>query len=393
MRVAVEESIFARMTALAQRYGAINLAQGLMWLDPDPLLLEISAQVMQNPQLHQYTSPAGELILRQAIAQISQHFFGVAYDPEQEITIVAGATEGIFTAILALTQPGQRAVFLEPAYDSYLANLHMANLQPHPVAMSIREEGVFMPWEEIEDTLSPPTSLLLLNFPHNPTGRVLSPRDINLLENLLERFPNVYVVVDEAYELMTWAKEWNREEWIPPTSVRQSPFLRERSVIVGSLGKMVGATGWRLGYLLAPASITQKLRAVHQFITFCAPTPLQHIVARYLFDKPERTLYFHSTLLSRRQTIIQALHNRTSLQYLVPEGSYFVLVRPPMYDHTPEVALAERWAQHIGVSVIPLSPFYSDKRSHGWFRLCFARAESMLEEAVSRLALHFPKSA
>ncbi len=392
MRFSAPPSIFARMTALAQAHRALNLAQGLMWLEPDPRLLELaSAQVGQPGNHHQYSFPAGYPPLQEQVAALSERFFGVCYDPSSEITITVGATEGLFAAILALTTPGGEAVFVEPAYDSYLPAFRMAGLQARPVSIPLKLPWAF-PWDHLEAVLSSATQLLLLNFPHNPTGLCLRQADLVRLEAIAERFPELFIVVDEAYELMTWHPDWRQEEAVRPVSVRQSPLLRERAVVVGSLGKMVGATGWRLGYVAAPPALTAAIRAVHQFIPFCAPTPLQAVVAAYLSQDLERALYFHRPLLARRRFFLERLVQSTSLEVLPPEGGYFVLVRPPGVTQG-DVELAEALTREVGVAAIPLGPFYSSEEGEGWLRLCFARPIELLEEACERLSRAFPLAA
>ncbi len=377
------------MTALAQRHQALNLAQGLMWMEPDPALLEWAARQMREPTAHQYTLPEGHLGLRTVVAQLGEHFFGVSYDPVREITITAGATEALFAAVSALTQPGQKVAFLEPAYDSYLPAIQLAGAVPVPISLSIRSEGVQLPWEALEAQIAAEgVSFLLLNFPHNPTGYALQPGDLERLEELVDRHPQLYLIVDEAYELMTWHPDPAQEVAIAPVSVRKSPILRRRSVIVGSLGKMVGATGWRLGYMAAPAELTEALRAVHQYVVFCAAAPLQAVVANYLGESLERATYFHAGLLRRRRLLVEALRKETGLTVLPPTGSYFVLVHAG--GRESDEALAERLTREVGVATIPLSPFYANRQDSGWLRLCLARPEEMLEEAVRRLAQAFP---
>ncbi|MCS7163304.1 MAG: aminotransferase class I/II-fold pyridoxal phosphate-dependent enzyme [Bacteroidia bacterium] len=372
------------MTALAQKHQALNLAQGLLWLPPDPLLLAEAQAAVAQQSLLQYTPPAGSPALREVVAQLSHHLFGVAYDPEKEVTITAGATEAIFAAIMALTQTGDGAIFLEPAYDSYLPAFEMAGVKAQGVRLQLSPHGAEIPWEAVAAALSPHTRLLLLNFPHNPTGRSLREADVAFLAELVERYPQLTLIVDEAYELL----HWGAEAPMAPRSLRQHPALRARSVIVGSLGKMTGPTGWRLGYALAPAPLTEALRTAHQFVTFCAPAPLQEAVARYLGSDLRRAAYFVQPLWERRNRLLQLLRKATSLEVLAPEGAYFVLVRPQ--PPLPEAPLAEWLTQAAGVATIPLGAFYQDGNGEGWLRLCFARPMAMLEEAVERLARVFP---
>jgi methionine aminotransferase len=388
MRLAPQTSIFARMTALARACNAINLAQGLMELSPDPALLQELSHQAVGP-VHQYTLPAGLPALREVVSYLSQHYFGTPYDPETEVTITVGATEAIYTAIAALSEPGDPIVFLEPAYDSYLPAIQMANARPIP--LRLREPTFSLPWEELDAAFRRGARLCLLNFPHNPTGRRLYPDDLLNFRQLAERHPQVIFIIDEAYELMVWEPD----EPLParPLSLRQDPLLRERSILIGSLGKLLGMTGWRLGYTLAPPPLTTPIRTVRQFISFCAPSPLQTTAAAYLQTHIDRATYFHPTLLQRRQLTKTLLAQYTAFPPLTCEGSYFFLL--PIRDYTDErdAVLAERLTQAYGVATIPLSPFYHDGYDPGYLRLCFARPEEVLTEGIRRLGQAFPPKA
>ncbi len=382
MRLPAQTSVFARMTALARAHNAINLAQGLMELPPDPALLQELVRQASAP-VHQYTLPVGIPLLRQVVAHLSRHFFGVSYDPDTEVTITTGATEAIYAAIAALTDPGDSVVFLEPAYDSYLPAIQIAGARPVPLRL---EEPTFtIPWEKLEKAFQQGAHLCLLNFPHNPTGRCLHEEDLQAFRTLSERYPEVIFIVDEAYELMVWESD-------RPLSFRQDPLLRERSVIIGSLGKLLGMTGWRLGYTLAPESLTTSIRTVRQFITFCAPSVLQATAATYLSQDIERATYFHPALLERRQLCQELLAEYTCFSGLTCEGSYFFLL--PIREHTQEkdTAFAEYLTRAYGVATIPLSPFYHDGYDPGYLRLCFARPMEVLREGIRRLGQAFPKA-
>lgn len=382
MRLPAQTSVFARMTALAQTHNAINLAQGLMELPPDPALLQELARQASAP-VHQYTPPIGIPLLREVVAHLSRHYFGVSYEPATEVTITAGATEAIYAAIAALTHPGDAVVFLEPAYDSYLPATQMAGARPIP--LRLQEPDFTIPWEKLEKAFQQGARLCLLNFPHNPTGRCLHQEDLQAFRYLSERYPEVIFVVDEAYELMVWNSD-------RPLSFRQDPLLWERSVIIGSLGKLLGMTGWRLGYTLAPEELSTSMRTVRQFITFCAPSVLQATAATYLSQDIERATYFHPALLERRQLCQELLAEHTCFSDLSCEGSYFFLL--PIREHTQEkdTTFAEYLTRAYGVATIPLSPFYHDGYDPGYLRLCFARPAEVLREGIRRLGQAFPKA-
>ncbi len=368
------------MTALARQHGAVNLAQGLMELPPDPVLLREAQHVFSTSEGHQYSFPAGLLELRTVIAQLSHHYHGVSYDPEREITISVGATEGLLAAILALTQPGDRVVYLEPAYDSYLPAIRLAEAEPVP--LRLQEPTFAMPWEALEQAFAKGASPCVLNFPHNPTGRTLHPEDLKALEALAQRYPEVIFVVDEAYELMTWHPTAPRPA--APLSIRKSPALRQRSVIIGSLGKLLGMTGWRLGYVLAPPALTSAIRSVRQFISFCAPSSLQWVAASYLENNLDRARYFDSLLLERRSLFRQLLPE--SVPLLPCEGSYFYLLPyRAFFGEVGDVFLAKKLVVEAGVALIPLSPFYHDGYDPGYLRVCFARPVEVLKAGAQRL--------
>lgn len=382
MRFEAPLSIFAEMTALARAYNAINLAQGLMELPPDPTLLEETQRVFSEPEGHQYTLPMGLWELREVLARLSSHYYGVSYDPETEITISVGATEGIYAAVLALTKPGDKVVYLEPAYDSYLPAIELAEAKPVP--LRLEEPNFTIPWERLEAAFAAGARLCLLNFPHNPTGRVLRTADLLALERLSEQYPHVRFVVDEAYELMTWHPTTPQPAL--PLSLRKSPLLRQHSVIVGSLGKLLGMTGWRLGYLLAPAALMTAIRSVRQFISFCAPSSLQRAAANYLGKDLSRARYFDTLLLERRAFFRRLLPEAIPL--LPCEGAYFYLLPyRPFFEEASDVALAKRLTIEAGVALIPLSPFYHDGYDPGYLRICFARSAEVLRVGAERLAL------
>jgi methionine aminotransferase len=388
VRLSLEPSIFAQMTALAKVYQALNLAQGLMELPPDPYLLSLLQDIAQT-SCHQYSLPAGLIELRQVVAALSEKYFGAPYDPETEVSISVGATEGIYAAILALTRPGDKVVLLEPAYDSYWPGIKLAGAEAVP--LRLEPPSFNPPWQAIEEAFRKGARLCLLNFPHNPTGRRLYPEDLATFHALAQKYPQVLFVVDQAYELMVWEKEADRPA--QPLSFRQNPLLRARSVMVGSLGKLLGMTGWRLGYTLAPPELTEAIRAVRQFISFCAPTYLQEVAATYLAEDLGRATYFHEALLERRRVFRELMAEVTAFNDLTCEGSYFFLLPIWAFTAEPDRVFAERLTREYGVATIPLSPFYHDGYDPGYVRLCFARPLEVLREGARRLGRAFPKAA
>jgi methionine aminotransferase len=377
----VGTTIFTVMSSLAAEKNAVNLGQGFPDFEGDPRLVDAVADAMRKG-LNQYPLMTGVPALRQAVADKIATLYGHAYDANSEITITAGATQAILTAILAVVHPGDEVIVLEPCYDSYVPNIELAGGVVVRVPLgSIHEPGSFRPdFDRIAAALTPRTRALILNTPHNPSATVWSREDMEKLEALLAP-TNVLVIADEVYEHMVY--DGQRHE-----SVARHPGLAARSFIVSSFGKTYHVTGWKVAYVAAPASLTVEFRKVHQFNVFTVNTPVQHGLAAYMADpQPYLTL---PAFYQRKRDLFRAGLARTRFRLLPSEGSYFQCVDISNLA-VPERDLSEAdfclWlTAEIGVAAIPLSAFYGNGHDQKVIRFCYAKKDETLQLALERLA-------
>ena len=365
-------TIFSVMSALAARHGAVNLGQGFPDYPIDPALIDLVADAMRAGH-NQYPPMTGVPALREAIAGKVARLYGRAYDPEREVTVTTGATQAIFTAIGALAHPGDEVIVFEPAYDSYVPAVRLAGATP--VTLPLALPGYRVDWERTRAAVTPRTRLIVVNTPNNPGTSVLAPADLDALA-ALTRDTDVLVLSDEVYEHMVY--DGRRH-----ASVAGHDELAGRSVVVGSFGKTFHATGWKVGYALAPAAITAELRRVHQFTVFAVNAPVQHALAQFLAE-PQRYLSLPAFFARKRDLLRDALAG-TPLELLPCEGSYFQLARFDRVSDEPAAAFAQRLVTDFGVATIPLSAFYQDGTDHGVIRFCFAKRDETLVEAARRL--------
>jgi len=367
----VGTTIFTVMSAFAQKYGAVNLGQGFPDFDCDPALLDAVDTMLRNGA-NQYAPLAGVPPLRQIIsAKIAARDHHV-YDPEQDITITAGATQALLTAILCSVHPGDEVIVIEPAYDSYIPAIRLAGGIPVPVTMTTDYR---IDWDAVRRAVSPRTRLLILNSPHNPSGTVIAAADIQALEALVEQH-KLLILSDEVYEHMVFDGRQH-------LSLAQSPALAARSFIVSSFGKTCHVTGWKIGYCAAPAALMAEFRKVHQFNVFCVNTPMQLGLAHYLQD-PQPYLQLPQFYQAKRDRFRAGLaHTRFTL--LPCEGTYFQVVNYAAISDLPELEFAQWLTREIGVAAIPLSAFYQHPQERRVVRFCFAKKETTLDAALERL--------
>ncbi len=373
----VGTTIFSVMSALAAETGAVNLGQGFPDFDCDPRLVDAVAAAMRAG-LNQYAPMTGVPALRQAIAAKLQSLYGRGYDAEREITVTAGATQAILTALLALVHPGDEVIVLDPCYDSYVPGIELACGTAVRVPLT---PGSFRPdFDRIAAALSPRTRALIINTPHNPSGTVWCDADLLRLQELLAP-TGVWLISDEVYEHMVF-------DGMPHASAARFPGLAERALIVSSFGKTYHVTGWKIGYVAASATLSAEFRKVHQFNVFSVNTPVQHGLAQHLADpRPYLEL---PAFYQRRRELFRAGLADTRLRLLPCEGSYFQCVdyralALPERDLS-EAAFCEWLTREIGVAAIPLSAFYGDGFEQGVVRLCFAKRDETLRAALERLA-------
>jgi methionine aminotransferase len=370
----VGTTIFTVMSALAQRHGAVNLGQGFPDFDCDPRLVDGVCAAMRQG-LNQYPPMAGVPALRDAVAGKIETLYGRRYDSHSEITITAGATQAILTALLAVVHPLDEVIVLEPCYDSYGPGIELAGGRTVRVALT---PGSFRPdLDALARAITPRTRALIINTPHNPTATVWSADDMQRLSQLLQG-TGVFLISDEVYEHMVF--DARRHE-----SAARWPVLAERAYVISSFGKTYHVTGWKVGYVAAPAALTAEFRKVHQFNVFTVNTPVQHGLAAYMAD-PAPYLDLPD-FYQRKRDRFRAGLARTRFELLPSQGSYFqcvsyTAVRPDL----DEAAMCEWLTREVGVAAIPLSAFYDNGFDQRIVRFCFAKKDETLELALQRLA-------
>lgn len=368
----VGTTIFTVMSALAQQCQAVNLGQGFPDFDCDPALVDAVSRAMRAGH-NQYPPMAGVPALRDAVSAMVEACQGVRFDPADEITITAGATQGILTAILALVHPGDEVVVLEPCYDSYRPAITLAGATP--VSVHLKDGGQRPDFGALRAALSPRTRMVIVNTPHNPSGAVWSDAEWDELARLLAP-TQAMVLSDEVYEHMVYDGARHR-------SACAVPGLADRAVVISSFGKTFHVTGWKVGYVAAPRALTGEFRKVHQFNVFTVNTPAQHGLAEYLGEPSHyRSLApFYEARRDRFRTDLGTL----GFELMPCEGTYFQCVRHPRIAEMGDAAFCEWLTRTRGVAAIPLSAFYSTPVGGDTIRFCFAKRESTLDEAVRRL--------
>lgn len=372
----VGTTIFTVMSALANEHHAVNLGQGFPDFAGDPLLPEAVHQAMVHGH-NQYPPMAGVLKLREAIASKTQQLYGHAYDPGNEVTVTAGATQALLTAVLALTQAGDDVMLLEPCYDSYLPSIQMAGCQAVRVPLN---PLTFRPdFDLIKASITPRTRLLIINTPHNPSGICWSAQEMNELAEIL-RDTGIVLLSDEVYEHMVYDGQVHQ-------SVVRHPELRERSLVVSSFGKTFHVTGWKVGYVLGPSALMGEFRKVHQFNVFTVNTPMQMGLSQYLQD-PTPYLQLPDFYAQKRDHFREGLR-ALPFELLPCEGTYFQCVRykslewPNAPRHDAEFCT---WlTREIGVAAIPMSAFYAQPIESQVIRFCFAKKQETMNDALVRL--------
>ena len=369
----VGTTIFTVMSALAQQHGAVNLGQGFPDFDCDPALLDAVTKAMHSG-LNQYPPMAGVPVLREAIAAKIEALYGHRYDAGSEITVTAGATQAIITAILAIVHPGDEVIVLDPCYDSYEPNIELAGGRAVHVPLT---PGSFRPdFERIAAALSPRTRAIIVNTPHNPSATVWSAADMQRLAELL-RPTDVLVIADEVYEHMVYDEA--RHE-----SMARHPELAQRAFIVSSFGKTYHVTGWKIGYVAAPAALTAEFRKVHQFNVFTVNTPMQHGLAAFMADASHHLGL--PAFYQRKRDLFRAGLAGSRFRLLPSEGSYFQCVDYSAISEEPEESFCRRLTREVGVAAIPLSAFYQGGFEQRIVRFCFAKKDETLNAALQRLA-------
>ncbi|MES2090518.1 MAG: pyridoxal phosphate-dependent aminotransferase [Pseudomonadota bacterium] len=368
----VGTTIFSVMSALAQQHGAINLAQGFPDFEAPADLLSLLDKYARAGH-NQYAPMPGVPVLREAIAAKVQALYGACYDPATEVTVTAGATQALYTAVTALVRQGDEVIVFEPVYDSYGPAIELNGGTPVYARLSLPD---YRPdWAQVQALISPRTRLIILNTPHNPTGAVWSAQDMMALEALLKD-TNIVVLSDEVYEHMVFDGE--RHE-----SVLRYPGLAERSLVVSSFGKTYHITGWKVAYCLAPRELMAEFRKVHQFLVFTVHSPSQYALAEFM-QRGSWYAELNALYQGKRDIFRQALSG-SRFELLPCQGTYFQCVKYAAISEEGDRAFVERLTLEHGVAAIPVSAFYKQQDDFGVIRFCFAKSATTLGQALDKL--------
>ncbi|MBR0568121.1 pyridoxal phosphate-dependent aminotransferase [Azoarcus sp. L1K30] len=369
---AVGTTIFTVMSRLAQDTGAINLSQGFPDFNAEDALFDRVSHWM-HAGANQYAPMAGCLPLREAIVRKVEALYGTAYDVEHEVTVTAGATQALFTAVAALVHAGDEVIVFEPVYDAYGPAVELAGGKL--VRMQLRAPDYRPDWAAVAAAIGPRTRMIMINSPHNPTATVWSADDLAKLA-ALTRGSGIIVVSDEVYEHIVFDDQ-------PHRGCAAHPELAARSIVVSSFGKTYHVTGWKVGYVVGPRELMAEFRKVHQFNVFTVNTPVQLALADYMADA-ERYLRLSAFYRAKRDHFCHALAG-SGFELLPSHGTYFQLARYRALSDRPDTDFCNWLTRDVGVAAIPLSAFFADGRDEGVIRFCFAKNEATLSAACERL--------
>ncbi|CAI0748512.1 Methionine aminotransferase [Serratia liquefaciens] len=368
----VGTTIFTVIGQLSAEHQALNLSQGAPNFACEPQLVEAVSQAMRAGH-NQYAPMSGVAALRIALADKVERLYGTRYDANEEITVIASASEGLYSAISALVHPGDEVIYFEPAFDSYAPIVRLQGATP--VAIKLSLEDLHIDWDEVAAAINSKTRMIIVNSPHNPTGSVFGEHDIERL-TALTRHTDIVILSDEVYEHVVFDGDIHH-------SMARHPQLAERSVIVSSFGKTYHVTGWRVGYCMAPAALMDEIRKVHQFMVFSADTPMQYAFAEALAN-PQSYLGLAAFYQQKRDLLANALQD-SRFELLPSRGSFFMLARFSGFSSESDNDFAVRLIREAKVATIPLSAFYSDGTNTGIIRLSFSKDNQTLLEGARRL--------
>lgn len=365
-------SVFAVMTQLAEANQAINLSQGFPDFHVSGELIRLVHQSMKKGN-NQYASMPGVISLREQIAEKTDELYGASYDPGDEVTITAGATQALFTAITAFVRDEDEVIIFEPAYDSYAPAVRLNGGMP--IAFRLKHPDYSIDWDEVKRLISSRTRMIIINSPHNPTGKILTAEDMGALDKITSN-SGILILSDEVYEHIIF-------DQVRHQSVSMYPSLRERSLVVSSFGKTYHATGWKVGYCLAPARLMKEFRKVHQFMVFAVNTPVQHALAQFM-KKPEHIQSLGEFYQKKRDYFLNALSG-SRFRFTPAAGTYFQLLDYSRISDQEEMDFAQYLVKSHKVAAVPLSSFYGKPENNFMLRFCFAKSEETLDKAAEIL--------
>jgi methionine transaminase len=364
----VGTSIFTKMSAMAQEYGALNLSQGFPDFDMDPQLIELVYGYMKKGA-NQYAPMAGALSLRKVLSDKIERLYGVSYNPETEITITAGGTQALYTAISAFIREDDEVIVFTPAYDSYVPSIELHGGKTKYVALKAPTYKI--DWDEVKKLVNHKTRMLIINTPHNPSGTILSELDMRTLEKIVLG-TNIIVLSDEVYEHLVFDGQAHE-------SVCKFPNLRKQALAVFSFGKTLHVTGWKMGYIVGPELFMNEFKKVHQFTVFSSNHPVQLAIADYL---KEKSVYDHlGTFYQKKRDLFLEAINGSPLVPLSCAGTYFQLLSYASISNEKDTLFAERLIKEQGIASIPISVFYNTQLDEKVLRFCFAKKDETLLKA------------
>lgn len=361
-------SIFAVISNMSREYDALNLSQGYPDFPVNPKLIELVHKAMKNGK-NQYAPLAGIMPLRETLCEKTNRLYGSDYNPQTDITLTAGATQAIFTAFSAFVKKGEEVIVFKPAYDCYEPAIKLNGGKP--VLLEMRAPEYQIDWEEVRRNISDKTKMIVINTPHNPSGKILSEDDMSTLQEITEG-TNIIVLSDEVYEHIVFDGKSHQ-------SVAGFPGLRERSLGVFSFGKTFHATGWKTGYALGPKPLMEEFQKVHQFNVFCANHPIQWALDEYL-QNSENYLGL-SPFYEKKRNLFLSLVEDSRFEAVPSEGTYFQLLKFDKITDEGDFEFAERLIKEKRLASIPVSAFSKNKRDDKMLRFCFAKKDETLERA------------
>ncbi|WP_420553314.1 methionine aminotransferase [Tenacibaculum aiptasiae] len=363
-------SIFSVMSQLAQQHNAINLSQGFPNFPVDERLLEISQRLLTE-NIHQYTPMAGLPSLLQKIALLTQENYQRSINTSTELLITSGATQGIYTAINALVNQGDEVIILDPSYDSYEPSVLVAGGKP--VRISLNDD--YSPnFNRIESAITSKTKLIIVNNPHNPTGKIWKEEEFEVLETILEKHSHVLLLSDEVYEYISFKHSH--------ISVNTRPKLVNKAIIASSFGKSLHVTGWKVGYLIAPEFLMKEIKKIHQFLVFSVNSISQHVISEYLDIVNFNEV---AAMYAKKRALFQNLLKDSRFEVLPSEGTYFQIVNYKEISTKNDMDFATDLITNHSVAAIPISVFYKDATDKQMLRFCFAKTDETLIAAAERL--------
>ena len=369
----VGTTIFSVMSHLAVQHKAVNLGQGFPDFEPPQPLRDALSRAMANG-LNQYAPGIGTAALREQIALKTERLYGHKVSPDSDITVTSGATEALFAGIAAVVRAGDEVIVFDPAYDSYEPAIDLQGARAVHIPLTVPSFSI--DWQRVRDAITPKTRMILINSPHNPSGAVLSPADLDELASIVRDTP-IIVLSDEVYEHIVY-------DGAAHQSVLRHPELAGRSIVVSSFGKTYHCTGWKVGYAVAPANLSAEFRKVHQYLTFCTFHPAQVAFAEFLASSPEHYLELPAFYQVKRDRFRKLLAP-SRLKLLDVPGGYFQLVDYSAIRDENDLAFCEWLVKEGGVAAIPLSPFYDQAPGTRLIRLCFAKSDATMDAAAERL--------